>query len=238
MEVAPVRAPLAVAPAPAEEATGTPEEVWACWPLLGNLPLLDLSSCRRALVLAPHPDDETLGVGGSIAMLAAMGVPVTVVFATDGEPDRARRSVEESKQALAALGHGCSGALRAVRLRIPAGGLERAERNATTLLTGLLRPGDWCFSTWEGDGSSDHDAAGRIAQEAARRARARALSYPVRTWRSFTPEDPEPPWGHALRVLLTGPALMRKGRAMNCYEAATEPGEVAHFTRTYEVVFP
>lgn len=234
MQVAPARALQAP---PVEEAVGTPEEVWACWPLLGNLPLLDLSECRRALVIAPHPDDETLGVGGSIAMLAAMGVPVTVVFATDGEPERSRR-MDESKAALSALGHGCSGRLRAVRLRIPAGGLQRAERNATTLLTGLLRPGDWCFSTWEGDGTPDHDAAGRIAEEAARRARARSLSYPVRTWHRSTPDDTEPPWGHACRVELSGPALLRKGRAMNCYEAAAEPAELAHFTRTYEVVFP
>jgi LmbE family N-acetylglucosaminyl deacetylase len=235
MQVAP--APV-LSPAPAVEEAGTPEEVWACWPLLGNLPLLDLTGCRRALVLAPRPGDAVLGLGGSIAMLAATGVPVTVVFATDGEPERARRRVDESKAALSALGHGCSGTLRAVRLRIPAGGLQRAERNATTLLTGLLRPGDWCFSTWEGDGTADHDAAGRIAQEAARRARARALSYPLRTWHRSTPEDPDPPWGHACRVDLTGSALLRKGRAMNCYQAAMEPAELAHFTRTYEVVFP
>jgi LmbE family N-acetylglucosaminyl deacetylase len=36
------------------------------------------------LVLAPHPDDETLACGGAIALHAAQGDPVTVVIATDG----------------------------------------------------------------------------------------------------------------------------------------------------------
>ena len=37
------------------------------------------------LVLAPHPDDETLGAGGLIARLRRAGVPVTIVAITDGE---------------------------------------------------------------------------------------------------------------------------------------------------------
>jgi len=37
------------------------------------------------LVLAPHPDDETLGAGGLIAKLRRAGVPVTIVAITDGE---------------------------------------------------------------------------------------------------------------------------------------------------------
>lgn len=36
------------------------------------------------LVLAPHPDDESLGCGGAIALHARQGDHVTVVFVTDG----------------------------------------------------------------------------------------------------------------------------------------------------------
>lgn len=36
------------------------------------------------LVIAPHHDDETFGCGGLIAMKRAAGVPVQVVFVTDG----------------------------------------------------------------------------------------------------------------------------------------------------------
>ncbi len=38
----------------------------------------------RVLVLAPHPDDETLGCGGVLVRHREQGDPVRVVFATDG----------------------------------------------------------------------------------------------------------------------------------------------------------
>ena len=37
------------------------------------------------LVIAPHPDDETLAVGGLIAAQRAKGLEVVVVAVTDGE---------------------------------------------------------------------------------------------------------------------------------------------------------
>ncbi|HUW82177.1 MAG TPA: PIG-L deacetylase family protein [Phycisphaerae bacterium] len=40
---------------------------------------------RRLLVLAPHPDDETVGCGGYVAWVAAQGGMVTVLLLTSGE---------------------------------------------------------------------------------------------------------------------------------------------------------
>jgi len=39
----------------------------------------------RVLVLAPHPDDETIATGGIIQKAVAMGLPVRVVFLTNGD---------------------------------------------------------------------------------------------------------------------------------------------------------
>lgn len=39
---------------------------------------------KRAIVFAPHPDDETLGCGGTIAKKSNEGYDVSVVFMTDG----------------------------------------------------------------------------------------------------------------------------------------------------------
>ena len=44
---------------------------------------------ERVLVLAPHPDDETLGCGGSIALHSRAGDAVCVVIVTDGGRSRA-----------------------------------------------------------------------------------------------------------------------------------------------------
>jgi LmbE family N-acetylglucosaminyl deacetylase len=64
----------------------------ALWPLLltmrslsGDSPIVGLPAFRRALVLAAHPDDETIGCGGTMALLASGGATVTVLFATDGD---------------------------------------------------------------------------------------------------------------------------------------------------------
>jgi hypothetical protein len=62
------------------------------------------------LVLAPHPDDETLGAGGLIARLRRAGVPVTIVAITDGEhayadtPNLADIRIPEQIEALHRLG--------------------------------------------------------------------------------------------------------------------------------------
>ena len=39
---------------------------------------------RAAMVFAPHPDDETLGCGGTVVKLRRAGVDVHIVFMTDG----------------------------------------------------------------------------------------------------------------------------------------------------------
>ena len=44
---------------------------------------LDLTQARKVLVFVPHPDDETLGCGGTLARLAPL-CPVKVVLVTDG----------------------------------------------------------------------------------------------------------------------------------------------------------
>jgi LmbE family N-acetylglucosaminyl deacetylase len=36
------------------------------------------------LVLAPHPDDETFGMGGALLLAKAASIPVDIIFVTDG----------------------------------------------------------------------------------------------------------------------------------------------------------
>ena len=64
---------------------------------------------KKILVVAPHPDDETLGVGGTIAKLASEGHEVHVLIVSGHLPPLYKRedyeiSVNEAHQALDILG--------------------------------------------------------------------------------------------------------------------------------------
>ncbi len=50
-----------------------------------NASELTFSAADRILVLAPHPDDETIGNGGVIQKATALGLPLRVVFLTYGD---------------------------------------------------------------------------------------------------------------------------------------------------------
>lgn len=53
--------------------------------LPSDAPLVVLPAFRQVLVIAPHPDDESIGAGGTIARLAQAGAEVHVIVVTDGE---------------------------------------------------------------------------------------------------------------------------------------------------------
>jgi LmbE family N-acetylglucosaminyl deacetylase len=48
-------------------------------------PVLEVPAATRLLVIAPHPDDEVLGVGGLMQRVKATGGTVRVVYLTDGD---------------------------------------------------------------------------------------------------------------------------------------------------------
>ena len=62
---------------------GTDEEVWTA-SMPTSLPPIDLD-VDRVVVIAAHPDDETLGAAGLLAIAAARGIALDLIVATDGE---------------------------------------------------------------------------------------------------------------------------------------------------------
>ena len=66
---------------------GTGAEEWTADPRLTGLPrvMLDPAEVEHVVVLAAHPDDESLGAGGLLSQAARTGLRMTVVVATDGE---------------------------------------------------------------------------------------------------------------------------------------------------------
>ena len=67
---------------------GTDEPTWLLDANWDTVPRLDLAAitqrCPRVVLIAPHPDDESLALGATLADLARAGVEVTVVVATHG----------------------------------------------------------------------------------------------------------------------------------------------------------
>ena len=57
-----------------------------------------LAARERLLIFAPHPDDETLGAGGLIAQARKRGIPVRVIFFTNGDGSRAAKFAVELQQ--------------------------------------------------------------------------------------------------------------------------------------------
>jgi len=59
----------------------------------GIVPTPEEAGPERIMVVAPHPDDDILGVGGTMAEAAAEGASVLVVYLTNGDANRAARRV-------------------------------------------------------------------------------------------------------------------------------------------------
>lgn len=208
---------------------GTPAAHWRDWPALHRLPSFVLPAAGRVVVVAPHPDDEVLGAGGAMALLARAGVPVELVAVTDGEASHpgsvavtpaglAARRVEESAAALGCLG---LAGLPVHRLRQPDGAIEEAALGAA--LAARLTSADCCLAPWWGDGHPDHDAVGRAAVDACRRTGARLACYPVWLWHWAVPADPRVPWGQLRRLVLPPPVAAAKGRAITAFTSQLEP---------------
>jgi len=164
-----------------------------------HFPLVDVeavTNTKPLLVLAPHPDDESLGCGGLIAACCAAGHDVYVLVVTDGAASHtgsaryppshlATLRQSETAAAMAALG------LPRERLeflglpdgRAPLHGRkfrEAADRIAAFAISFGI--GSIC-TTWMHDPHRDHRAAHLLGRAAARKVGTWLFSYPIWGWR-------------------------------------------------------
>ena len=187
-----------------------------------NLQRVDLLNTLDVLVVAPHPDDAELGMGGSILNLKQEGLRVGVLDLTSGEPtphgsEEIRR--EETKHA--------SGLLQLdlrENLGLPNRSLE-ANLESRHRLAGFIRQTRprWLFAPYWVDAHPDHVAAAELVEAA-------------RFWAKLTKTDlPGEPW-HPERIfhyfsihlkLVPQPAFVidisqhwpQKLQAIKCYQS-------------------
>jgi LmbE family N-acetylglucosaminyl deacetylase/SAM-dependent methyltransferase len=202
---------------------GTSAAEWAGDARFAGLPPLDLDHVRRVVVVAAHPDDESLGAGGLIARMAGRGVLTEVIIVTDGrgshpestthDPDHV--AVIRRAETLVAVGEvswdatvtfldvpdGETGSFREeIRLRIAA----RIGEGAHTLLVSHLRE----------DGHRDHREVGEIAAIVAADTGASLIEFPIWMWHWATPDAAEVPWRRLRRLELTDAECAAKRSAI------------------------
>jgi LmbE family N-acetylglucosaminyl deacetylase len=247
-----VRSESAYCPVPNPiDAPGTDEAAWAAWAGMIRLPVLDVTAWSSVAILAAHPDDEVLGAGGIVCLLAAAGARLRLIAVTDGEASHrgrgdmgalARRRARERAAALRELG---AAKAEVIRLGLPDSGLEGREREIASAAKDLVAGFDACLAPWDGDIHGDHEAVGR----AARQVSSPCYHFPIWMWHWALPADARVPWDQAIRVPLPRAVADRKAAAINCFGSQLEPRErdagpvlpagfVRHFTRDYEVLFP
>lgn len=212
------------------------------------------------VVVTPHPDDESLAVGGLIALAHARGIPVEVLLVTIGEnshPESPTHSTSELARVRAAE---FRAALRVLNpeaghrvLGVPDGGSgthEREIEDAIARAVSFAGARPLIVAPWRGDGHHDHRVAGEAAARVAERTGAHLAEYPIWLWHWADPADDSLPWSSAARVDLDDEASSAKRLAVDAYRSQTEPlspavGDEAivderhlrHFLRPSEVLF-
>ena len=136
------------------------------------------------LVVGPHPDDQEIGMGGTIAKLAHAGHDILIADATDGSPtprgDRGSR-LQEAAAALEALQPAPGRPrIRRILLDLPNRLVEHtiATRHA---FAGAIRAhqASIVFTPWPEDAHPDHRAVTRSVEDARFDAKLTKVDMPV-----------------------------------------------------------
>jgi N-acetylglucosamine malate deacetylase 1 len=194
---------------------------------------------RRYVVVAPHPDDETLGCGGLIAMSREREAEVDVVFLTDGGaalPNHPTWTPERltdlrKREAMSALEILGVTAEHTHFLGFQDGRLAHLDtdqrRDLSEQLVALLcnlQPDETAIP-WRRDGSSEHEAVFPIVVPALRTARPASvlLEYPVWAWWSPRLLASFALVGRQIQRVPMRSVLDRKRRALEEYNSQMRP---------------
>lgn len=218
------------------------------------MPNLQISDYQNLVVVAAHPDDESLGAGGLLAAAAARGLEITVVVATLGEashpdsptyrpPELARIRRAEVFEAIGFLAPTATVKL----LGLPDGALSEHVDELAEYLRALSLGAQTVIATpWIDDGHPDHCAAAQAVLDATAESMTTVLQYPIWFWHWGDPAA-ELPAG-LMRLPLSKGELAAKEKAMRAHhsqlaplsaavgdEAIVPPGFAAHFERDFEL---
>ena len=176
---------------------------------------------RRVVVVAPHPDDETLGAGGLIFDLVRAGSDVSVVVVTDGaasHPEVADlRSIREAE---------CSRAVAILGVTTPPEFLGFADGRAqehvhliANALSLLLKRADVVVGPRIDDGHDDHCAVAQAIEFSCDGPGVVQLRYAIWGWEQLSEQDLKVDCGELFRP--SPEATVAKRRALQQYVSQT-----------------
>ena len=209
---------------------GTSLRAWKSSKRLAEVAPIDCAQLvpahQRAVVVAPHPDDEVLGSGGLLQLLCQEQRALLLISVTNGSSchqDSSRSAQrlgivrsQESAEALGRLGLPLN-TLKWLHGGFPDAQVAQHEQELESFLLGYLQASDVVFTTWREDGHSDHEAVARATLRACRTLGAQCCEIPIWAWHWAEPEDPRIPWERARKVLLDHNAQARKRHAIQAF---------------------
>ncbi len=204
---------------------------WSDWLARRCLPPVEAVALvpvgARAVVVAPHPDDELLGTGGLLSAWASEGRKLLIVAVTDGEASHPHSSrwtpatLAAHRRSESIEGWQRLGIARSAghRLGLPDGAVGAHGGRLAELLSDLLTPADVVFATWRHDGHPDHEATGQAAALACQRRQCSLFEYPVWMWQWAAPDEARVPWSRLRRVALGAIDQQNKAHAVRAHES-------------------
>lgn len=159
-------------------------------PRLQRLPAFNPGT-RPLVVISPHPDDETLAVGGFLALQRELRLPVKLIAVTDGgnayaeNVGLADRRVAEQTDAARCLGIASDDI---IRLAHTDSGLVNERGALVDSLMSQCSPRSHLLAPWPGDFHPDHEVCGDAAMEVAYKLGCKLTFYFFWTWHRGAPE--------------------------------------------------
>ena len=186
---------------------------------LQDLPIFELPE-SPALIVVPHPDDETLATGGLISTLRSRGLDVLIASVTDGEKayenSNGLGELRQSEQTLALSVLEVTPE-KTIRMHVPDSHVATHEQELVERLSKLASHETHIFAPWLGDFHPDHEACGRAAESVAHQTGARLTYYLFWTWHRGTLASLD---REKLSVLpLSQTSMLKKAEALRCHES-------------------
>ena len=183
----------------------------------------------NVLVIAPHPDDETLGCGGTLLKHIAAGDSVSWVIVTKAHEPRWSAEVIERRERQIEQVSAAYGFAKRFRLSFPAGRLDTTPLEdlliAINEIVKEVKP-DWIYTVHAGDIHSDHRAVFDATMSAVKSFNStgvsRLLSYETISSTDAAPPAPATVFLPNVYCDIT-PFLERKLEIMSLYEGEVHP---------------